>query len=150
MEQTLILIKPDGARRKLTGLVIDRFDASGLELVGAKMTVVTEELAREHYRSHEGQPYFPSLVRFLRGEFHGFKDHRVMALVYRGEDAVARARVVVGATHPEQAAPGSIRGSFGRMTTDGRYENVVHASSDAVDAAREVSLWFKPGEVLPG
>ncbi|MBI4677350.1 MAG: nucleoside-diphosphate kinase [Elusimicrobia bacterium] len=150
VEQTLILIKPDGSHRRLTGLVIDRLDAAGLEMVGAKMVSVTEKLAREHYRALSDKPFFPNLIRYIRGEFHGFKDHRVLALAYRGENAIGKARAAAGATNPEHAAPGTIRGSFGRITTAGQFENVLHASSDEADAEREVRLWFKPDELLEG
>jgi nucleoside-diphosphate kinase len=72
----------------------------------------------------------------------------VLALVYRGENAIKAVRAIAGATNPEQAAPGTIRGSFGRITTTQQFENVIHASSDPSDAAREVALWFKPEEIL--
>jgi len=147
-EQTLILIKPDGAFRKLTGLTIDRLDASGLEMVGAKMIAVSEKLARDHYAALSDKPFFENLIKYIRGEFHGIKDHRILALVYRGENAIKAVRAAAGATNPEQAAPGTIRGSFGRITTAGQFENVIHASSDPTDAAREVALWFKPEEIL--
>ncbi len=149
IEQTLILIKPDGAFRKLTGLTIDRLDATGLEMVGAKMLCITEKLAREHYASLSDKPFFEGLIKYIRGEFHGIKDHRILALVYRGENAIKAVRAVAGATNPEQAAPGTIRGSFGRITTKSQFENVIHASSDPTDAAREVALWFKTGEIIP-
>lgn len=149
IEQTLILIKPDGLYRKLTGLTIDRLDAAGLELVAAKMVSVSEALAKEHYKAHAGKSFYPNLIRYIRGEFHGLKDHRVLAMVYRGENAIAKVRQVAGATNPEQAAPGTIRGSFGRVTTAGQFENVLHASSDPADALFEVNLWFKPEEILP-
>lgn len=150
VEQTLILIKPDGTHRRLTGLVIDRLDAAGLELVGAKMVSVSEKLAREHYKALSEKPFFPNLIKYIRGEFHGFKDHRVLALAYRGENAIGKARAVAGATNPEHASPGTIRGSFGRITTAGQFENVLHASSDEADAEREIGLWFKPDELLKG
>lgn len=149
IEQTLILIKPDGLFRRLTGLTIDRLDAAGLEMVAAKMVSVSEEHAREHYKALSDKPFFPNLIKYIRGEFHGLKDHRVLAMVYRGDNAIKRVREVCGATNPEQAAPGTIRGSFGRITTAGQFENVIHASSDPVDAKREVELWFKPAEILP-
>ena len=149
IEQTLILIKPDGAKRRLTGLAIDRLEAAGLTLVGAKVVSVTEKLAKEHYRDLADKPFFPNLIRYIRGEFHGLKDSRVLAMVYRGENAIKKVREIAGATNPEQAAPGTIRGSFGRITTQGQFENVIHASSDPADAAREVALWFKPAEILP-
>lgn len=149
IEQTLILIKPDGLYRRLTGLTIDRLDAAGLEMVAAKMVSVSKELAEKHYEAHFGKSFYPGLIRYIRGEFHGLKDHRVLALVYRGEGAIAKVRQAAGATNPEQAAPGTIRGTFGRVTTAGQFENVLHASSDPADAQREVDLWFKPGEILP-
>ncbi|MFA6002470.1 MAG: nucleoside-diphosphate kinase [Elusimicrobiota bacterium] len=149
IEQTLILIKPDGLYRRLTGLAIDRLDAAGLEMVAAKMVSVSEALAEKHYEAHFGKPFYPGLIRYIRGEFHGLKDHRVLALVYRGEGAIAKVRQAAGATNPEQAVPGTIRGTFGRVTTAGQFENVLHASSDPADAQREVGLWFKPEEILP-
>ncbi|MBI4371903.1 MAG: nucleoside-diphosphate kinase [Elusimicrobia bacterium] len=149
IEQTLLLIKPDGAARRLTGLTIDRLDASGLEMVAAKMVSVSEKMAREHYQALSDKPFFEGLIKYIRGEFHGIKDHRVLALVYRGEGAIRKVRDVAGATNPEQAAPGTIRGSFGRITTSGQFENVIHASSDPADAAREVALWFRKDEILP-
>lgn len=148
IEQTLILIKPDGLFRKLTGLTIDRLDVSGLEMVAAKMVSVSDKLAREHYKALSDKPFFPNLIKYIRGEFHGLKDSRVLAMVYQGENAVAKVRQIAGATNPEQAEPGTIRGSFGRITTTGQFENVLHASSDPVDGEREVRLWFKPEEIL--
>ncbi|TBR22927.1 hypothetical protein EPO15_07075, partial [bacterium] len=93
---------------------------------------------------------FPNLIRYIRGEFHKIPDSRVLALVYEGEGAIALVRKVAGATNPEQADPGTIRGTFGRITTDGQFENVIHASGNAADAAREVALWFKAGEIVSG
>ncbi|MHB2026161.1 MAG: nucleoside-diphosphate kinase [Elusimicrobiota bacterium] len=148
-EQTLILIKPDGMARRLTGLAVDRLDAAGLEMVAAKMVQVSENLAREHYKDLAGKPFFDNLIRYIRGEFHGFKDHRVLALIYRGDNAIARVRQIAGATNPEEAAPGTIRGSFGRITSKGQFENVIHASGNAADAEREITLWFKRDEILP-
>lgn len=150
IEQTLILIKPDGAKRRLTGLAIDRLDAAGLSLVGAKMVSVTESMAKEHYKDLADKPFFPNLIRYIRGEFHKIPDSRILALVYEGEGAIALVRKIAGATNPEQAEPGTIRGSFGRITTEGQFENVIHASGNAADAAREVALWFKAGEVVSG
>ena len=148
IEQTLILIKPDGMRRLLTGLTIDRLDAAGLEMAAAKMVSVTKELAERHYAEHVGKPFYPNLIRYIRGEFHGFHDHRVLAMVYRGENAIAKTRAAAGATNPEAAAPGTIRGSFGRVTTAGQFENVLHASANAADAQREIDLWFKKEEII--
>lgn len=149
IEQTLILIKPDGAHRKLTGLTIDRLDATGLEMVGAKMLCVSDKLARDHYAGLKDKPFFEDLIKYIRGGYHGIKDSRILAMVYRGENAIKAVRAVAGATNPEQAAPGTIRGSFGRMNSvTKQFENVIHASSDPADAQREVALWFKKEELV--
>ncbi len=149
IEQTLILIKPDGLFRKLTGLTIDRLDNAGLDMVAAKMVSVSTDLAEKHYAEHKGKPFYDNLIRYIRGEFHDLKDHRVLAMVYRGEGCIAKVREIAGATNPEQAKPGTIRGSFGRVTTAKQFENVLHASANPADAEREVSLWFKKDEILP-
>lgn len=144
----MILIKPDAARRRLTGLIIDRFDAAGLTLAGAKMVSVTEELAREHYAEHAGKHFYEGLIRYIRGEFHAIPDCRVLALVYEGENAVEAARRIAGATNPEKADPATLRGSFGRVTTTGQIENLLHASDSPVSAEREIKLWFSPHEII--
>lgn len=148
IEQTLILIKPDGAKRRLTGLAIDRLDASGLSMVGAKVVAVTEALAKEHYKDLADKPFFPNLIRYIQGEFHKIPQSRILALVYEGDDAVKRVRAIAGATNPEAADPGTIRGTFGRVTTEGQFENVIHASGNAADAQREVKLWFSASEIV--
>ena len=147
IEKTLILVKPDGMKRKLSGIVVDRLDNAGFDMVAAKVVTVTEELAREHYALLKDMPFFPNLIQFIKGDFHGVSDRRVLAMVYKGENAVKGIRAVVGATNPEQAAPGTIRGSFGRIC-QGNFENVVHASGNVEEAEREVKIWFKPEEVV--
>ena len=147
-ERTLVLIKPDGAKRKLTGLVIDRLDQAGLTMVGAKVVSVTEELAREHYQELKGKPFFENLIKYIRGEFHHIPNNRILALVYEGEDAVKLTRKIAGVTNPEEADPGSIRGSFGRITTKDQFENVLHASGTLPEAKRGIDLWFASDEVL--
>lgn len=147
IEKTLILVKPDGMKRKLSGIVVDRLDNAGFDMVAAKIVTVTEELAREHYALLKDMPFFPNLIQFIKGDFHGVSDRRVLAMVYKGENAVKGIRAVVGATNPEQAAPGTIRGSFGRIC-QGNFENVVHASGNVEEADREIKIWFKPEEVV--
>ena len=146
IEKTLILVKPDGMKRKLSGIVVDRLDNAGFDMVAAKIVTVTEELAREHYALLKDMPFFPNLIQFIKGDFHGVSDRRVLAMVYKGENAVKGIRAVVGATNPEQAAPGTIRGSFGRIS-QGNFENVVHASGNVEEAKNEVGLWFNPSEI---
>lgn len=149
VEKTLILIKPDGMKRRLAGLSIDRFDSAGFELIGAKVVSVTKKLALDHYALLKDKPFFPGLIKFIMGDYHGVSNRRVLALVYRGENAVKGVRAVVGATNPEDADPGTIRGAFGRVSSKGDYfENVVHASGNPEEAERELKIWFQPGELV--
>lgn len=154
MERTLILIKPDGMQRRLAGLAIDRLDNTPFELVAAKVVTVSEHLAREHYALLEGQGFFADkakfdqLINYIKGDFHPATKGRVLALVYQGENAVKGIRAAVGATNPENADAGTIRGSFGRINVkNGCFENVVHASGTPEEGAREVGIWFKPEEI---
>ena len=144
-EATLVLIKPDGLKKSLTGNILTRLSESKLVIVGAKMKQVSKELAEDHYRHLRAKPFFDELIRYLMGEFH---TKRTMALVYHGENAIGRVRDIAGATNPEEADPVSVRGAYGRITTKGVYENAIHASSNTEDAAREIKLWFDPDEIV--
>lgn len=146
IQQTLVLIKPDGLAKSLTGNILAKFAETRLEIVACKMVRVSESLAKEHYKFLSDKPFFPELVEYLQGEFHSRK--KVMAMVYWGEDAIKKVREICGATNPEEADPVSIRGSYGRITTSGVYENVIHASSDEKEAEREIKLWFEPHEII--
>lgn len=143
--QTLILIKPDGLKKSLTGNILTRLSETKLEIVGVKMVRVSRPLAEEHYRALKDQPFFEELIKYIMGEYHKKK---VMALVYWGEGAIRKVRELCGKTNPEEADSVSIRGSYGRITTKGVYENVVHASANEEDAEREIKLWFSPSEIL--
>jgi nucleoside-diphosphate kinase len=103
-------------------------------------------LAEEHYRHLKDKPFFPELIKYLRGELHDRR--KVMALVYWGKDAIKKCRELAGATNPEEAESTSIRGAYGRITTSGVYENVIHVSSNEEEAEREIKLWFKPDEII--
>ncbi len=144
-EPTLVIIKPDGLQKSLTGNILTRLSETKLVIIAAKMKSVTRELASEHYRHMKDKPFFEEIVRYLVGEYH---TNRVMALVYYGEDAISKIRAICGATNPEEAAPGTIRGSYGRITTKGIYENVIHASGNTEDVTREIKLWFEPDEIV--
>lgn len=146
-ERTLILIKPDAISKKLTGIIIDRIEHLGLDMKGAKVRVMTEELAREHYSNLAGKPFLAGVISFMRGDFNGIADHRIYAFVYEGEDAIAKVRAALGATDPAKAEPFSIRGAFGCFK-DGVMQNCVHASGSREDAQREINLWFKPEELI--
>lgn len=145
-QAVLILIKPDGLKKSLTGNILTRLSETKLEIVAAKMVRVSKALAEDHYRHLKDKPFFGDIIQYLQGELHDRK--KVMALVYFGEDAIKKCRELAGATNPEEADPTSIRGSYGRITTSGVYENVIHVSSDVSDAEREIKLWFQPDEII--
>lgn len=137
MEQTLILIKPDGVERGLIGPIITRFEQRGLKIAGLKIMQVSNELARKHYAVHEGKPFFEPLIRYITSA-------PVVAMVLEGPQAVPVARNTIGATKPVEATAGSIRGDFGLMV--GR--NLVHGSDSPENAAAEIALWFDPSELI--
>lgn len=145
-QSVLILIKPDGLKKSLTGNILTRLSETKLEIVAAKIVVVSRELAAEHYTHLKEKPFFEELIKYLQGELHNRR--KVMALVYWGPDAIEKCRTLAGSTNPEEADPTSIRGSYGRITTKGLYENVIHVSSDEKDAEREIKLWFNPAEII--
>lgn len=145
-QAVLILIKPDGLKKSLTGNILTRLSETKLEIVAAKMVRVSRELAEAHYCHLRDKPFFNDLIKYIQGEFHDRR--KVMALVYWGKDAIAKCRELAGATNPEEAEPTTIRGSYGRITTTGVYENVIHVSSNEKEAEREIKLWFQPDEII--
>jgi len=144
-QQTLVLIKPDGLAKSLTGNIITELADTDLNLVGAKIVQVTKELAEEHYQNLREEKFFDELIKYIMGEFHV---KRVLALIYHGENAIKKVRRVIGETNPENAEPTSIRGKYGRITSEGVFENVVHASENEKESEREIKLWFRPDELV--
>jgi nucleoside-diphosphate kinase len=137
VERTLVLVKPDGVSRGLAGEIVRRFEARGLVLRAAKLLVVTEELAGEHYAEHRGKPFFGDLVAFITSS-------PTLALVLEGEGAILSVRTTMGATNPQTAAPGTIRGDFALAMPN----NLVHGSDAPESAAREIALWFGDDELV--
>ena len=133
-ETTLVPVKPDGMRRGLAGQIVARFEGRGLELRGARLLKIPKSTAREHYAEHKGKPFFGELVDFITSG-------PVLALAVRGEDAISGVRSLMGATHPRDAAPGTIRGDLATLLS----ENVVHGSDSAASARRELRLFFPDG-----
>lgn len=146
IEQTLVLIKPDGLKKSLTGNILTRLSETKLEIAAAKITRPSRKLAEEHYQHMKDKPFFGELIKYICGELHGRR--KVMAMVYWGESAILKVRELAGATNPEEADPVSIRGAYGRITTKGVYENVIHTSRDKEEAEREIKLWFQPEEII--
>lgn len=131
-ERTLVLVKPDGVARSLTGEIIARIERKGLRLVAMDLRTVERALAEQHYAEHAGKPFFESLIAFITGG-------PLVAMVVEGERAILGFRQLAGGTDPvEKAAPGSIRGDFALVTQ----ENLVHGSDSPESAAREIALWF--------
>lgn len=145
-QQALVLIKPDGLKKSLTGNILTRLSETKLEIVAAKMVRVSKALAAEHYKHMKDKPFFEELINYIQGELHDRR--KVMAMVYWGENAIAKVRQLAGSTNPEEADPTTIRGSYGRITTKGLYENVLHTSSNESEAEREIKLWFQPEEII--
>lgn len=137
MEQTLVLVKPDGVQRSLVGEVISRLERRGLKLVALKLMQVDTALARRHYGEHSERPFFRGLVDFITSG-------PLVAMVWEAENAIHLVRQTMGATDPVSSAPGTIRGDFG--VSIGR--NIVHGSDGPESAKREINLFFRPEEIL--
>lgn len=137
MEQTLVLVKPDGVQRGLIGEIIGRLERRGLKLVGMKLLQVDESLAHRHYGEHVDRPFFPGLVSFITSG-------PVVAMAWEANNAVEIVRSTMGPTNPAGAAPGTIRGDLG--VDIGR--NLIHGSDSPESAQRELALFFQPGELL--
>ena len=134
-QRTLVLVKPDGVRRGLTGEVIRRIEAKGYGLVRLELRSATPELLAEHYAEHEGKPFYEPLVQFMLSG-------PVAALVVEGERCIEGFRALAGATDPTVALPGTIRGDLGRDWGLAVQQNLVHGSDSPESAAREIGIWF--------
>ncbi len=146
--KTLVVIKPDGIKKSLTGNILTRLSETKLRILGAKVLHVTRELAEKHYAHLKGKPFFEDVVKYISGEVYDEPYRRVLALVYSGEDAVGKVRKLAGATNPEEADASSIRGQYGRITSTGIFENVLHCSATPEEAEVEIKLWFEPDEII--
>ncbi len=131
IQRTLVLCKPDAVQRGLVGRIVSRFEDKGLKIVGMKMLTVGEALAHEHYQEHAEKPFFSELVSFITSS-------PIVALAIEGDNAVEVVRGLMGATNPQNAAPGTIRGDFGLNLT----KNLVHGSDSVASATRELALFF--------
>ena len=135
MERTLVLVKPDGVRRGLIGEVLRRIEAKGYTLARLELREATPELLAEHYAEHEGKPFYEPLVEFMLSG-------PVVAMVLEGERVIEGFRSLAGTTDPTTAAPGTIRGDFGRDWGLKVQQNLVHGSDSPESAARELQIWF--------
>lgn len=137
MEQTFLLVKPDGVKRHLIGNIVNRFEQRGFELIGAKLIRITREQAEYHYEEHKSKPFFGELVDFITSG-------PVFAMVWQGENIIQISRAMMGKTNPIDAAPGTIRGDFASQMA----QNVIHGSDSPESAIREIANFFKPEELV--
>ena len=134
-ERTLVLIKPDGVERKLSGAILARIEAKGYTMAELKKVNATRAILEEHYAEHEGKPFYEPLVEFMLSG-------PIVAAVFEGERVIEGFRSLAGTTDPTTAAPGTIRGDFGRDWGTAVQQNLVHGSDSPESAAREIGIWF--------
>jgi nucleoside-diphosphate kinase len=164
-ESSLVLIKPDALKNSLTGYILSQFSEfhTGLRFAALKVVAVNLALAEEHYAEHKGKFFYPSLLEYIRGYLHYPNDpskRRVIAIIYRGPNAIKNIREICGNTNPHEARaqrPGCIRAlgtviplydKQGKFIGE-RSDNLIHASANPQDAEREIKLWFLPTDVPP-
>jgi len=136
-ERTFAMLKPDTVQRALIGPVLARLEAKGFRIAAMKLIQVSPDQAARHYAVHQGKPFYDRLVRYIRSS-------PVVVLVLEAPDAVAQLRRFVGATKPNEADPGTIRGDFGLDISN----NLIHASDSPANAALETAVYFGPEEIL--
>jgi nucleoside-diphosphate kinase len=137
MERTLIILKPDAVQRGFCGLILDRFEKKGFQIIGMKFMKISQSLAETHYSPHKGKPFYDGLVKFMTSS-------PVMVIALAGKDAIAISRKLMGATFGSKAEPGTIRGDFGVSNSF----NLIHGSDSTESAQRELGLFFKSDELL--
>ncbi len=137
MQKTLVIIKPDGTSRRLIGKIINRFEEKGLEIVGLKMSVIPEDLARKNYSVHEGKDFFEKLIKYITAG-------PVVFMVLRGKNAIKVTRMLMGPTFGYEAVPGTIRGDY---AISKRY-NLLHGSDSVESAKKEIAIFFKDEEII--
>ena len=130
-QRTLILVKPDGVRRRLVGEVISRIERKGLTISRLELRTIDRDTAEQHYGEHRERPFFGELVEFITGG-------PLVAMIVEGPDAVPAMRGIMGATNPVEATPGSIRGDFATLIG----ENIVHGSDSPENGEREIGIFF--------
>ncbi len=156
IQQCLVIIKPDGLVKSLTGNIITALSETKFKIIGAKVVSVSKELAEKHYSElrqrliekfgkEKGDKTFENILKYIQGHYH---TNRVLAMVYEGENAIETIRKLAGNTNPEDADPITIRGKYGRVNSKTQVmENVMHVSDSAENAKREIQLWFEPEEL---
>src|SRR5574337_414963 len=137
MERTLIILKPDSVQRRLTGKIISRFEEKGFQIIGLKMTRISETMARRHYATHEGKDFFEPLIRYTTSA-------PVVVMALKGKNAIEVVRKMMGATFGSKSEPGTIRGDY---ALSNRF-NLIHGSDSPASAEKEIDIFFKKEEIL--
>jgi nucleoside-diphosphate kinase len=135
VERTLVLVKPDGVKRGLAGEILGRLERKGLKIVAARLVMVTPELAARHYAEHQAKPFYAGLVEHITSG-------PVLALAVEGRSAISVVRLLTGATNPQTAAPGTVRGDLAIAVTP----NLIHASDAVASAEKELALFFREND----
>ncbi len=135
-QRSFVMLKPDAIKRRLAGEVLGRFERRGLKILAVKMVVIERDLAEKHYGEHSEKPFFKDLVDYITSG-------PVLATVIEGEECISLIRKMVGATNPQEADLGTIRGDYAIDT--GR--NIIHASDSTTSAVREISLFFEDSDI---
>jgi nucleoside-diphosphate kinase len=136
-ERTLVLLKPDAVQRGIIGKIITRFEMKGIKIVAMKFLIVSQELAEKHYYIHKGKKFFEPTINYIRSS-------PIIAIVLEGNNVIEIVRGMIGATDPQKASMGTIRGDFGQFI--GR--NIIHGSDGPENADYEIKLWFKSNEIF--
>jgi nucleoside-diphosphate kinase len=145
-EKTLVLIKPDAMAKKIEGSIIYDLSSLNLKMIGLKLVNVKDELAEMHYEEHKEKEFYKELIDYLTGKLH---DENVIAIVYKGREAIKKVRDLIGDTHPDKTSPTSLRGKYGKVhSIHGWHETVLHASDSKESAEREINLWFDEDELV--
>lgn len=137
MQQTLVVVKPDGVQRLLVGKILARFEERGMKIVALKMLQVSREFAEKHYAVHRGKFFYEGLLQYIGSS-------PVVAMVLEGHEVIDTVRKMVGKTRPWEAESGTIRGDWAMMGL----RNLIHASDAPETAVQEIALWFKPEELM--
>ncbi len=137
MEKTLIILKPDSVQRRLTGKIISRFEEKGFQIIGLKMTRISETMARKHYAAHDGKDFFEPLIRYTTSA-------PVIVIALKGKNAIEVVRKMMGATFGSKSEPGTIRGDY---ALSNRF-NLIHGSDSPASAEKEIGIFFIKDELF--
>lgn len=147
MEKVLVLIKPDAMAKQLAGIIIHDISQLNLSMIGLKLVSVKKHKAEEHYAEHKEKPFYPDLLKYIMGEFHNVNS--IIAIVYKGENAISKLREYAGKTNPDEAEPLTLRGRYGKVNSKTKnFDNAMHISDSPINAEKEIAIWFDKDELV--